>query len=247
MRNPLSLAGLKATFKKKGYAWSATKPNLIGLRTELNVPDVFNDVFVLAFTQPAVPKTLSVSEQQAFLNQFGYVGKNGLRLKEDGQPGGNTNYALECYNKTVGTERMICWTITTVPGVFYLQNPVPGGAAVLVPNQYVDVYMLGKHLEGKKSEQNALVQRGGEVTVYRDADMDNHAEKTERKSKGYFGINIHRALAVGRTVKIWNWSAGCQVFASKADHDLLLGICGWFKEAVKNRFTYTLLEEADLA
>ena len=36
---------LKNTFSKKGYKWQNDEPNLIAIRTNLQVPDVFNDLF----------------------------------------------------------------------------------------------------------------------------------------------------------------------------------------------------------
>ena len=42
-------------------------------------------------------KTMSVAEQQSFLNSKGYLGMNGKPLTEDGLQGRNTSYALRLY------------------------------------------------------------------------------------------------------------------------------------------------------
>jgi hypothetical protein len=42
-------------------------------------------------------KSMSVAEQQSFLNSKGYLGMNGKPLTEDGITGRNTNYALRLY------------------------------------------------------------------------------------------------------------------------------------------------------
>lgn len=242
----INVQTLKNAFGKKGYAWPTTGPKLVGIRTTLNLPDVFNDVFIAVFNQPPLPATLGVVGVQNFLNLFGYRGKDGQRLKVDGDKGANTIFALDQYNRTVGQERMMAWTCTTVPGVYYLTNPVPGGCAMLVPGQYVGVYQIGLHQQGKPGEQHALVQTGGEVRCYRDNDKDIYAEETDKITKGYYGINIHHAKTGGTSTRIWNWSAGCQVFANDTDHGELMALCNWFKAAVGNRFTYTLLRESEL-
>ena len=61
-------------------------------------------------------------------------------------------------------------------------------------------------------------------------------------TKGYNGINIHRAGA-GVTTKVGNYSAGCQVFAGAKDHQTFMGM---LQATGYTKFTYTLLLETDL-
>lgn len=242
----LTPAILKESVERLGYHWHDPEPNLIGIRTTLTIPDVFNDLLVCCWRQPALPAGLSLLAQQQFLAAWLYVGKDGKPLKADGLPGANTTYALEQLAATAGTERLKAWIITTTPGNFYLLKPVgKAGCAVLVPGQYKGVYQLGFHQN--KPDHPALVQLGGKVRAYRDNDRDVYAEETKVVEEGFFGINIHRSNSMGATPRIANWSAGCQVFQRKTDHAELLGICNAFRHGNNNSFSYTLLRERELA
>ncbi|MDB5243623.1 MAG: hypothetical protein JWP57_4248 [Spirosoma sp.] len=240
----LTPAQIRNSLAALGYSYSRTQPNLIGIRTALNVPNVFNDLLVAVFTQPAQPKGLNLSDRQLFLNAFGYVGKNGLPLKVDGLAGTNTDYAQAAYEASVGTERLKAWPMTTDPGAYYLEHPLAGGCAVLKPGQYKGAYILGFHQS--KPDHPALVQHGGPVTIYRDNDRDNLAEETSSQENGYFGINIHRSQKEGATPVIANWSAGCQVFQRRDHHAQLLALCEQYRATSGNKFTYTLLREREL-
>ncbi len=235
---------LKRTVSKLGYKWYTDRPNLIGIRTTLQVPDVFNDLFCLVWTQDAMPTGLSPLQQQQWLNKNLFTGQNGLPLKEDGDLGANSQFALTQYTNEVGKERLKIWTITCDPGAYWLNNPLSTlGTAVLKPGQWVDCWALGNH-QGK-TDHPALVQVG-RITVYRDNDKDSLAEESKEES-GLFGINIHRSNANGKTMAIGKWSAGCQVFQVKSDHDQLLSILNQYKTKIGNKFTYTLLKESQLS
>jgi hypothetical protein len=236
---------LKESLQKLGYHWHDDEPNLIGIRTTLAIPDIFNDLLVCCWRQPAMPAGLSLREQQQFLAAWSYVGKDGKPIKADGLAGGNTTFALQQLAATVGTDRLKAWIITTTPGNFYLQKPLgKAGCAVLVPGQYRGVYRLGFHMS--KPDHPALVQQGGKVRAYRDNDRDIIAEETKVIEEGFFGINIHRSNSMGATPRIANWSAGCQVFQRKCDHNELLGICENFRHSSANAYSYTLLREREL-
>ena len=235
---------LKSSISKLGYKWYIDRPNLIGIRTTLQVPDVFNDLFCLVWIQEIMPSGLSDTQKQDWLNKELFVGKNGVSLSVDGKFGENSNFALNSYNQSVGKERLKFWTITTDPGSYWLNHPEnPFGTALLKPDQWVDCWSLGFH-KGKP-DHPALVQTGS-ITVYRDGDKDNTAEEQGKEDTGLFGINIHRSNATGKTMVIYNWSAGCSVFQVKTDHDQLLSICNLYKAKVNNKFTYTLLREREL-
>jgi len=241
----LTPAVLKKSIEAKGYVWYNDRPNLVAIRTTLQVPDVFNDLFVMCWKQPELPVGLDLLNTQRWLNDFLYDGENGKELVEDGAAGKNTTFALANLNSTIGMYRLKSYVITTDPGLYWLNHPLSKlGAAVLKPGQYVNAYQLGLH-QGKK-EHPALIQTGGYVTVYRDFDRDNIAEETNVQETGHFGINIHRASATGATTRIGKFSAGCTVFSKKTDHDEVLMLCGHYKQQVKNLFTYTLLREKEL-
>lgn len=186
---------LKEAIRKKGFIWYNDRPNDIGIRTTLQVPDAFNDFRCCVFP---------------------WEGKEELRI----------------------------YACTTDPGVSMLNKPMNSkGCSLLVPGQYVDSYALGLH-QGK-TEHPALVQIKP-VKVYRDNDRDNISEETSILEEGLFGINQHRANKNSLSIKVGDWSAGCQVGQIFAEHEQYLWIHEQFKKKTGNKFTYTLLKESDL-
>lgn len=139
-----------------------------------------------------------------------------------------------------GNWQFYCWNATTDPGkkgVMEFHNKK--GVARLVPNQYRGVWKVDKH-QGK---YDALCQRLGNVTVWRDANKDLIFEEKVTDT-GIFGINIHKAGQDSQWVE--NWSEGCQVFKRVKDFDVFMSIC---KKATKihgNKFSYTLIESTDI-
>lgn len=239
----LDIAKLKAVVAKKGYKWFDNL-NIIGIRTTLQVPDVFNDVLCVVWKQAVMPSSLTTVKKQEWLNNNFFYGKDGRPLTLDGKSGANTQFALDEYAKVAGQERMKSYTITTDPGTYYLTHPLNKlGAAMLKPGQYINSHAVGFHQQ--KQDHEALVQVGN-VTVYRDNDLDNVAEATKTlDTNNNFGINIHGSNRNGVTTTIGKWSAGCQVFCEWAKKEEFLAICKLFKKELNNRYTYTLLDEKD--
>lgn len=145
------------------------------------------------------------------------------------------------YKDESGNWQYFCWAGTCDPGkkgVMEFHNNK--GVARLVPGQYRGVWMIDKH-QGK---YEALCQRKGNVTVWRDANRDMIYEEKVTDT-GMFGINIHKAGQDSMWVE--NWSEGCQVFKRVKDFDQFMAIC---KKAAKihgNAFSYTLIESTDIA
>jgi len=139
-----------------------------------------------------------------------------------------------------GVWQFYCWRATTDPGKKGVQQfGNKKGVARLVPNQYRGVYMIDKH----GGKYTALCQRGGNVTVYRDADRNLEFDESKLDT-GMFGINIHKA---GRdSTWVENWSEGCQVFKRSMDFDAFMKICQKARKIWGNRFSYTLLESTDI-
>lgn len=137
------------------------------------------------------------------------------------------------------------YTFTTDPGSYYTKTRLlnEAGVAILIPGQYRNTYLLGKH----RKKYEALVQRGGKVKVWRDNSRTNELNRGGRVYEGWFGINIHRARKTGITERIGSHSAGCQVFQRAEDFNLLIANAKKSAERGRKRFTYTLLEEADLS
>ena len=241
----ITIDSLKKATNKLGYKWYTDRPNMIGVRTTLDVPDSFNDFFCMVYSIPEMPSGLSLKSQQAWLNNWGFLGANGKRLTEDGISGKNTDYALEQYNNSKGKETLKIYPNTTNPGVYWLNHPMNKlGAAVLKPGQWVDCWRLGTHI---KADHKALVQTGGKITVYRDNNKDNHYQLNENSTDtGFFGVNIHGSSRSGKSTVIGKWSAGCQVFAQWAHKEAVMDVCENFKKHTDNKFTYTLVDEKDL-
>jgi hypothetical protein len=128
-----------------------------------------------------------------------------------------------------GSWQFYCWMGTCDPGKKGVQQfHNSKGVARLVKHQ-------GKY--------DALCQRNGNVTVWRDANKDLVFEEKVTDT-GMFGINIHKAGQDSQWVE--NWSEGCQVFKRVKDFDEFMSIC---KKAAKihgNKFSYTLLESTDI-
>ena len=87
----ITIEGLKKTINKLGYKWYTDRPNMIGIRTTMDVPDSFNDFFCIAYSIPEMPSELSLKSKQSWLNNWGFLGANGKRLVEDGISGKNTD------------------------------------------------------------------------------------------------------------------------------------------------------------
>ena len=140
----------------------------------------------------------------------------------------------------------MCFSITTDPSPHYLKHPInAAGAAILKEGQYVDTHKVAMHAPAGGGHHQAVCQRLGNVTVYRDNNKDGKLNLVNPQS-GMFGINIHKGPLNGD----WksnnpNFSAGCQVFADADDFQLFMARCKKEAAEVANKFTYTLLNESD--
>ena len=147
------------------------------------------------------------------------------------------------YNNHKGFEEIKYFPITTETGKHYLNNPMnDGGTAILVPNQYKGSYSIGTH----NGVYEALIQTGA-VKVWRDNNKDDILDYTGKESKGYYGINIHRANSLYNSPNVGYYSAGCQVFENSDNFKGFMNICRTSKQYYGNKFTYTLIEERDFA
>ncbi len=131
------------------------------------------------------------------------------------------------------------YSITTDPDTYWLEHPMrPEGAAILVPDQYLN----GWHIREHRNEYLCLGQYKP-VKVYRDNQRNGKLvfDKTTIE-EGLFEIEIHK----GADKPVSQWSAGCQVFQSGSDFDEFMGMCEQHKSYYGNVFTYTLLDQVDL-
>lgn len=146
------------------------------------------------------------------------------------------------YNTDICHKR-VCYTITTEPGKYYMQNVANSkGTAILVPSQYRGCWKLGLH----RGKYKALCQ-AKEVKVYRDNNKDMIYDMSpETIDKGIFGINIHRSNETWTRNTIDKYSAGCQVFNDPIEFNSFIRLCEKQRKLYGNSFTYTLINEEDM-
>ena len=146
------------------------------------------------------------------------------------------------YNTGNGHKR-VCYTITTEPGKYYMQNlGNHKGTAILVPGQYRGCWQIGLH----RGKYKALCQKK-EVKVYRDGNKNMTYDMTsESINKGIFGINIHRSNESWTRNTVDQYSAGCQVFNNHIEFNAFMRLCEEQRKLYGNSFTYTLINEEDM-
>ncbi len=57
----IDIPTLKAVIAKKHYKWFEDAPNMISIRTALQVPDVFNDIFAIVYKENGVEKLFTTT------------------------------------------------------------------------------------------------------------------------------------------------------------------------------------------
>src|SRR5262249_33063880 len=104
------------------------------------------------------------------------------------------------------------WEATTEPGKRYVVNPINSkGAARIAFGQYT-AWQVGLH----RNDHEALIQTGGPVTLFRDANKDNKRDG-DAQDTGFFGINQHWGYDLPAS-DIGGASAGCLVGRTTAGH-----------------------------
>jgi peptidoglycan hydrolase-like protein with peptidoglycan-binding domain len=106
------------------------------------------------------------------------------------------------------------WESTTEPGYRYTERPMnPEGAARIKFGQY-RAWQVGIH--GTSDRHEALVQTGGEITVYRDRNKD-YQRVGDKEDTGYFAINQHWGYDLPYN-NVYYASAGCLVGRLRQGH-----------------------------
>lgn len=218
------------------FNWKLEDFNLIGIRSNLQVPDTFNDLIGCMFKVPELPN-ISILELQKYLNIFQL---NNIQIKEDGINGKETSNAISLYQSKIGTYHLLLFNGTTIPGIYWLKNYESKlGTAVLEGDkQFKYIWKIGYHKQ--KENHEAFVQIS-KCEVLRDFNHNDIAGDTNRKETGIFGINMHRANINGKSIKIGQWSAGCQVFDEKRNLDKVIKIAKFYYK--NGPFNYTLINE----
>ena len=165
---------------------------------------------------------------------------------------GAYNDLLGCAYKVDGQWRVDYWAATTDPSIYYRENPLNvKGTAILVPGQYVGVYKVDLHA----GKYLSLCQRGGPVTVWRDANKDQVLDHDVPEDTGFFGINIHASTSTpydetrdqdrDENSDVGVWSAGCQVHSTATGFRAMMDLVNKQIETHptwKKAFTYTLID-----
>jgi len=83
----LDIHTLKSAIEKKGYTWYTDRPNIIGIRSALNVPDVFNDVLCISYPQNGqeVFKTYPITTDPGVHYQKKLLNSGGCAVLKCGQ------------------------------------------------------------------------------------------------------------------------------------------------------------------
>ncbi len=130
---------------------------------------------------------------------------------------------------------------TTDPSMEQHLNPNhKTGVAIMKPGQYRGLYKYGKH----RGKYDALVQTGSSVEFYRDDNKDDQTDYIN-ESKGYIGLNLHRAHNSKIVYSTRYYSHGCQVIQNPADFARFMGLCRLQIGIGYKSFTYTLIEATD--
>ncbi len=154
------------------------------------------------------------------------------------------NCLMTVFWKYEGNWNIYKMQMTSLPGLHWLENPMnTKGCAILKEGQFKGVYKVDKH----NSKYDALCQRLGDVTVYRDGDRDREYDLVKvTEMTGKFGINLHRAHSNYELETVNKYSAGCQVIQDPDEFDVHMEVVKKAAEVWGNSFTYTLINEKDL-
>jgi len=164
----------------------------------------------------------------------------GIR-RRDGKPD-HFNDKLAVAFRSNGQPNVLVFPFTTIPGVHYLRHPMTAeGTAILPEGQHRSLWVVGLH----QGRYTALVQNRP-VRLIRDNDKDQDADTDARLTEPVnAGINLHSAAFDTRL--IGKWSAGCQVIQRQPDFELLMSLCRRAIQEYGRTFSYTLINDGDLA
>lgn len=157
-----------------------------------------------------------------FLNE--YYTKHGWNIKEFNITG--IRWEGD-WKKDLHDDLIVYWTEdeiipcggTTQPGAHWIKNPMnKRGTATVCYGYYEDVWALGKHNKGKKTEHDAFIQIGN-FKVWRDANKNGVYDKSDliEIATPASGINQHADVYSEVDGLIGSSSAGCQVTEKLSD------------------------------
>jgi peptidoglycan hydrolase-like protein with peptidoglycan-binding domain len=137
------------------------------------------------------------------------------------------------------------WEATTEPGYHYTENPMnPEGAARIKFGQY-KAWQVGIH--GTSDRHEALIQTGGEITVYRDLNKD-YQRTGDKEDTGYFAVNQHWGYDFPYN-NVYYASAGCLVGRMRQGHREFMSLIKKDRRfQLNDRYVFytTVIDGADL-
>ena len=135
------------------------------------------------------------------------------------------------------------------PNTNVVSEPKTKALKVLVPSQYLDVYVLSKW----GGEPALVTTKESKQMVWYDKDFDRpdfvpsnltNPTKVNDDGSGDFGINIHLGYPGGK--KVGNWSEdGSQCFSTSDELKDFFDLCDKHVKLNGNKFTYTLSTKDD--
>lgn len=83
----MTIDSLKRTQAKLGYKWFEDQPNIIGIRTTLSIPDIFNDILCIVYKENGVEKlfTAVITTEPGIYYQKKILNPNGCAVLQPGQ------------------------------------------------------------------------------------------------------------------------------------------------------------------
>ncbi len=130
-----------------------------------------------------------------------------------------------------------------------VQTPRTKAIQILVPSQYIDVYVLSKW----SGAPALMTHPDSQQLVWYDKEFDKpefipsnltYPAQTNDKGTKDFGINIHLGYPGGK--KVGDWSEdGSHCFASEEDLNEFFGLCEKHVNMNGNKFSYTLVTKED--
>lgn len=145
---------------------------------------------------------------------------------------------------------ILIFNSTTDPGKYWLQNPSNReGTAIMVPDQYFDVYTIGIHGRTGLNPYEAFEQIGP-MKYIRDNNKDlklDFSLMNDKKNIFWANIksNVHRASKLIIVQVIEKYSAACQVIQSASNFESLLEAGrNQIKKTGVKKFNYTLFTES---
>lgn len=84
----MTIDSLKKTIAVKGYKWFEDQPNIIGIRTTLSIPDIFNDILCIVYKNAEGKEqlfTAVITTEPGIYYQKKILNPNGCAVLQPGQ------------------------------------------------------------------------------------------------------------------------------------------------------------------